>query len=324
MKLSFAPLEGLNGDVYRRAHAEFFGGADSYYAPFFSPSSIGLSDKQRRETETDDGGTAFQLLTKSPADFLLSCEQLAACGAHEVNLNIGCPSGTVTAKGKGAGALRDPDALDRFFDAVFAGIEGVAPTLRISVKTRVGYENTEDLPALIAVFNRYPIAELIVHPRLRTDMYRGRPRMDAFAAILAGCRAPVAYNGDIFSRAEYEAFTAAFPSVAHVLCGRGAMANPALFLEMRGTPLSLSEKKERLRAMHDRILEENRRLMGSGRNLFCRMADIWNYQIFLFSRDPAAASSIRRARDLPEYRAAVATLFRENELLPDGKYIPRG
>ncbi len=323
MRLSFAPLEGLTGDVYRRAHLQFFGGADAYYAPFFSPSSIGLSDKQKKEVECESTPTVFQLLTKNPADFLLSAEALAARGAREVNLNIGCPSGTVTAKGKGAGALRDAEALDRFFDAVFAGLEGAAPAIRISVKTRVGYESTDNLSALIAVFNRYPIAELIVHPRLRIDMYRGRPRMDAFSVILEASRAPVVYNGDIFSRAEYEAVTVAFPAVSHILCGRGAMANPALFLELRGTPLSPPEKKERLRAMHDTILEENCRLMGSGRNLLCRMADIWNYQIFLFSRDPAAASPIRRARDLAEYRAAVATLFRENDLLSDGAYIPR-
>ena len=326
MKLSFAPLEGLTGEVYRRAHAEFFGGADRYYAPFFSPSSIGLSEKQRREVDAAQAAgesTVFQLLTKNPTDFLTSAAQLSARGCTEVNLNIGCPSGTVTAKGKGAGALRDPDALDSFFDVIFGGLSAVAPTLAVSVKTRVGYESEALLPALMEVFNRYPIAELIVHPRLRSDMYRGKPRMEAFAYCVAESRAPVAYNGDIFTAEDYHAVHAACPTVSHILCGRGAMADPALFSAIRGEVLSPAEKKERLRAMHDRILEENRRLMGDGRNLLCRMADIWNYQIYLFDTDPRAASAIRRAATVSEYRAAVATLFRERALLPDGAYKPR-
>ncbi len=325
-RLSFAPLEGLTGEVFRRAHAAFFGGADRYYAPFFSPSGIGLSEKQLCEVDasrTAEEKTVFQLLTKNPSDFLASAAQLAARGCREVNLNIGCPSGTVTAKGKGAGALRDPDALDSFFDTIFRGLTELAPTISVSVKTRVGYESEDLLPALIKVFNRYPISELIVHPRLRSDMYRGTPRMEAFAFCVAESRAPVAYNGDIFTREDYHAVRAAYPTVSHFLCGRGAMADPALFLAMRGQPLSRAEKKDRLRAMHDRILEENRRLMGDGRNLLCRMADIWNYQIYLFDNDPRAAAPIRRASTLAEYRAAVATLFRERELLVDGAYRPR-
>lgn len=326
MRLSFAPLEGLTGQVFRRAHAAVFGGADDYYAPFFSPSSIGLSEKQLREvTAAEQTGekTVFQLLTKNPSDFLASAAQLAARGCREINLNIGCPSGTVTAKGKGAGALRDPDALDSFFDAIFTGLAEVAPDLRVSVKTRVGYDSEAFLPALLEVFNRYPIAELLVHPRLRSDMYRGTPRMEAFAFCVAESRAPVAYNGDIFTREDYHAVRAAYPTVSHFLCGRGAMADPALFLTIRGQTISPEEKKERLRAMHDQILEENRRLMGDGRNLLCRMADIWNYQIYLFDNDPRAAAPIRRAATLAEYRAAVATLFRERELLPGGAYRPR-
>lgn len=325
MRLSLAPMEGLTNPIFRRAHEHFFGGADVYYTPFYVPTVEGCARKfldrlsAERSTKTP---TVVQFLTSRAPDFLAGAAQVAAIGYEEINLNFGCPSGTVTAKGKGAGILRTPDAIDRLLDGVFSGIDQAAPHMRVSVKSRIGYESGDLLPQILEVYNRYPISELILHPRLRADFYRGRADVDAFAYVYENSRAPVAYNGDIFNEADFAAIAARFPCLSHVMIGRGAIADPALFLALRGTPLSPEEKKKRLREMHEAILEENRALIGEGRGLACRMADFWHYLIFSFSEDAADARPICSARNLPEYRAAVSRLFRERSLR-EGGFVPK-
>ena len=322
MKLYFAPLDGLNNRIYRDAHARHFGGADLYFTPFYAPTTEGLTKKSLADLSL--GGlplpsTVPQLLCRNPEHFMLAVAQLANIGYTHVNLNLGCPSGTVTAKYKGSGFLTVPDELDRFFDTVFSAIARDFCGMELSVKTRVGYASEEEAPRLLAIYNRYPIAELTVHPRLRADIYRGKPRMRVFDLFAKGSRAPVCYNGDIFSVADYRKFTEAYPAISRVMIGRGAVANPALFLECKDLPVP--DKKARLRAMHDEILERNYERMGEGRNLVCRMADIWNYQIYQFFDTPLAARELHRAKTVAEYRAAANKIFREAPLRENGAFV---
>ncbi|MBQ8351215.1 MAG: tRNA-dihydrouridine synthase family protein [Clostridia bacterium] len=319
MTLYFAPLEGLTGGVYRRAHAAVFGGVDKYFTPFYSPSSIGLSKKEMAELDEDDRAiTIPQLLTKRASDFLIAAAQLHALGYREINLNCGCPSGTVSAKHKGAGFLLCLDEMRAFFEELFDCLDGVAPGMCVSVKTRIGYGAENEFPEILDVYNTYPISQLTIHPRLRQDFYRGSLRLRAYHYAEQYAAMPLCYNGDVFSATNYSAFLEKVPKASCIMLGRGAVANPALFLELRGE--NVGDKRARLREMHDRILEENRRRMGDGKSLLCRMADLWNYQRFLFENGEEACRRIRRAANLAEYRAAVATLFRECPLLPNGAY----
>ena len=322
MKLYFAPLDGLNNRIYREAHARHFGGADLYFTPFYAPTVEGLTKKILSDLTCDGAplaDTVPQLLCRNPDHFMIAVRQLANLGYTHVNLNLGCPSGTVTSKYKGSGFLTVPDELDRFFDTVFSALQRELGGMELSVKTRVGYASEEEAPRLLSIYNRYPIAELTVHPRLRADIYRGKPRMRVFDLFARESRAPVCYNGDIFRVADLLKFTEAYPAISRVMIGRGAIANPAVFLECRGLPVP--DKKARLRAMHDEILEENYRRMGEGRNLVCRMADIWNYQIYQFFDTPLAARDLHRAKTVAEYRAAANKIFREAPLRENAAFV---
>lgn len=321
MMFYFAPLEGLTGSVYRRAHAAVIGGVDQYFTPFYSPGSIGLSKRQMAELEGEDRSvTVPQLLVRRIPDFLAAITQLYHLGYPVVNLNFGCPSGTVTAKQKGAGFLQQPEQMRAFFEEAFDGLAQKAPGMRLSVKTRIGYSSEDEFAAILAVYNEYPISELIIHPRLRQDFYRGEPRHAAYTYAEQHAKMPLCYNGDIFSADKYHALFEKHPNITRVMLGRGAVADPFLFQTLRG--VSNLNRRDRLRQLHDLILEENRRRMGDGKNLLCRMADLWNYQCFLFEESEAVCRRIRRARDLGEYTAAVAFLFREGRLLPGGAYHP--
>ena len=205
MQYYAAPMEGLTDRVWRQVHQRWFGGADRYYAPFLSPPENRVPVKKKMAElapEANPGAPVIpQLLGKDGSCAAWMIGVLRQMGYSEVNLNFGCPSGTVTAKGKGAGMLRDLKGLDRFLYAVFDEAGGP-----ISVKTRIGVERPEEFGPILEVYNRYPLAELIIHPRVMRQLYRGEADRDAFAAALPACRAPVCYNGDITSPAGFAAF----------------------------------------------------------------------------------------------------------------------
>lgn len=172
--VSLAPMEGLTTIYYRRALARWFGGVDRYFTPFLTPTQDHrFTKRELREVLLEHNGglpTVPQLLTRNAEDFLWAAGELAAMGYREVNLNLGCPSGTVVAKGKGSGFLAHPAELDAFLEEIFSK----APCA-ISVKTRIGLKDPEEFPVLLAIYRKYPLAELIVHPRVRTDMYKNTP-----------------------------------------------------------------------------------------------------------------------------------------------------
>ena len=205
MRYYFAPLEGLTDSTFRRIHHKYFPeGLDRYYTPFFSPTvHRALTPREARElppADTLDITVIPQLLTKVADDFLWMAQQCKDLGYKEVNLNLGCPSGTVTAKGKGSGMLREPDTLDAFLEDIFSH-----SCLPISVKTRVGFYDASEFPRLLEIFNRYPIQELTVHPRIRTAFYKGTVDMEMFRLCMQESKNPVCYNGDITSVAQAEA-----------------------------------------------------------------------------------------------------------------------
>ena len=183
MRYYFAPLEGITDSIFRDVHHRFYPGMDRYYTPFLSPTiHRALTNKEKREippAETLSYHSVPQILTKSAEDFIWLAGQCRDLGYTEVNLNLGCPSGTVTAKGKGSGMLRTPDTLDSFLDAVFSGTD-----MPISIKTRIGFADPGEFPAILDIYNRYPICELIIHPRRKCRGLPLRPGPQQAPAVL--------------------------------------------------------------------------------------------------------------------------------------------
>lgn len=302
---SFAPMEGVTNADFRRVHRRFFPEADRYFSPFLAPDGAENVKQSHLRALLPDHNAGVplvpQILTNSAGAFLALARKLADLGYTELNLNAGCPSGTVVGKHKGAGMLGDPAGLDAFLDAVFSG----APAA-VSVKTRLGLRSVSEFPALLEVYRRYPLSELIVHARDREGMYKSTPDRAAFAAALEEAPWPVCYNGDIFSPEDERALRGTFPSLERVMLGRGAASDPALFRQLRGgAPL----KREELRAFHDALLEEA--LQGGLPPVYAlaRMKELWSYWIARFPDSERLYKALNKSRDLPAYRAAVAALF---------------
>jgi len=306
-RYDFAPLDGITKVVFRRVWHRQFGGADRYFIPFFSPTGQHiLTDRDRRELDpANNGGMPLvpQVMTCRAEDFLWAAELVRDLGYPEVNLNLGCPSGTVTAKGKGAGFLAKPEELDRFFDRVFSEAR-----LPVSVKTRLGIQTEAEFPRLLEIYNRYPIACLTIHARVQKEKYRGAVHLDAFAQALAESRNPVCYNGDLRTAAEVEAFADRFPGVDAVMIGRGAVADPALLRKLRGGPAAT---REELRTFTQTLYREYQAFYGQVGPAAQRMKEVWFYLIHLFEHGERLNKQLRRSRGPGEYEAIEAAIFRD-------------
>ena len=311
MNFYFAPMQGLTGYVYRKAHHAFFNHINKYFSPFIvANQSESFKTREINDIlpENNQGIVLVpQLLTNNAKDFIHTSKKIAQLGYHEINLNLGCPSGTVVSKNRGSGFLAKREELDAFFEEIFS-----QSITKISVKTRIGKDQPEEFYELIELFNKYPIEELIIHPRVQKDFYKNTPNLDVFKDALSLSKNPVCYNGDIFAVKEYETFTAHFPSVGAIMLGRGLITNPGLISDM--IDHTLLDKKT-LKDFHDQIYEDYKRILFGERNVLFKMKEIWLYMILMFSDNEKYTKRIRKSEKLCDYDDAVSSLFREQDIL---------
>ena len=294
MRYYYAPLEGITDATFRSLHHKYFPGVDRYFMPFISPTIHRcLTGREARELPKADsvGFCAVpQLLGKNVEDMLWAIEVCRDLGYAEVNINLGCPSGTVVSKGKGSGMLSDIYALDEFLAAIYA--KAVLP---VSLKTRIGVNDSENWEKILEIYRDYPVKELTVHPRIRKAFYKGDCDMQAFAQAVENAPFPVCYNGNICSLADAEAIAAEFPSVESVMIGRGLVADPGM--------LSGGTDRETLRAFLNELSDTYCTVFGSKRNAIYRMKDNWHYLIALFEGSEKLWKEMRKSTDYDRFMA---------------------
>lgn len=338
MKFYLAPLEGVTGYIFRNALEKYFPGTDRYFTPFIVPDQKRtLRTKELRDILPENNRVKTlipQILTNDADRFREAVQALRGYGYEEVNLNLGCPSGTVVSRRRGAGLLGYPEELERFLDRIFAEND-----VRISIKTRIGMESPEEAYRLIEIYNQYPLSELIIHPRTRNEFYRGEPHLEIYEAVLPLCQIPVCYNGNLMTVRDYDKFRTSFAQTECVMLGRGVIANPGLIRELADgetvraasqenmdgqTRKSASEgsirktQKQELHRFHDEIFEQYRIVFESDKNAIFRMKELWMYLLHLFAEAEQYGRKIRKAETLAEYRCEVNRLFRECELCTNG------
>jgi len=311
LRYAAAPLEGITTFIFRNAHHQLFGGADRYFLPFFSPAAEHiLTNRELRDLDPSNNtapNLVPQVMTRRAEDFLWAAEQVRAMGYQEINLNLGCPSGTVAAKGKGSGFLGRPEELDRFLDEVFSRVK-----MPVSVKTRLGIREPEEFHQILEIFNRYPISDLTIHPRVQKEFYKGTVHRDLFAWALSESRNPLCYNGDLVTVEDCIALKAEFPEVESVMIGRGLAADPALLRKLRGgPPATRAELKRFVQTLYEGYCTA----YGQAGPAAQRMKELWFYLIHLFQGGEKQAKAMRRLKQPREYEQLEASIFQDLELL---------
>lgn len=329
MNYYFAPLEGITGYIYRNAHHEFFPGMDKYFTPFLSPNQHhAVNPKEAGDIFPENNKGLYivpQIMTKHADYFVRAAAELKEqYGYEEVNLNLGCPSRTVVSKGRGAGFLAKPEELDEFLQEVFEKTKS-----RVSIKTRLGMESPEEFYRLLEIYNKYPLHELIIHPRVQQDYYNNTPNWEMFGEAAKQSRNPLCYNGDIYTVEDYERLCEAFPKVERVMLGRGLLKNPALvqclqkcdaskeqieskLAKSETTDCQLSDKQT-IKAFHDKLYADYKEYLSGDKPLLFKMKEVWVYMIDLFPNHDKYWKKIKKASRLCDYEEAVRGMFSEPE-----------
>ncbi|SFD36375.1 tRNA dihydrouridine synthase [Clostridium uliginosum] len=311
MKYYLAPMEGITGYIYRNSYEKFFHNIDKCFTPFIvTNKSRSLKTKELRDVlpENNKGMNIVpQILTNDSEGFIITSRKLQQLGYNEVNLNLGCPAGTVVSKSRGSGFLAKREELDMFLDEIFK-----IDDIKISIKTRIGKDSPEEFYELIKLYNKYPIEELIIHPRTQKDFYGNKPNLEIFKDALSLSTNPVCYNGDIFTARDHNKLIKTFPEVKTVMLGRGILANPGLMNKIKN---NTNIDKKVLKDFHDEIFNKYRELFNEDRNAIFRMKELWGYMIYIFSDSKKYAKKIKKTQKLSDYNEAVLSLFEEQEII---------
>ena len=307
MKFYFAPLEGVTGYIYRNAYNKYFGNIDKYFTPFIVPTmNYCLTSREKNDIIPEHNEGLYivpQILTNNSEYFLDTVDKLMDYGYDEINLNLGCPSGTVVSKFKGSGFLAKPNELDKFLDEVFS-----KTSAKISLKTRIGKDSPDEFFELIKIYNKYPLEELIIHPRIRQDFYKNKPNMEIFKAAIELSKNSLCYNGDIFNVEDYNKFKDECPTIDNIMLGRGIIANPALIEEIKTGKVV---DKALLKAFHDEVYEGYKEVLSGDKNALFKMKEFWHYMSNMFEDSDKYAKKIRKSKSAEEYDEIITGLFED-------------
>lgn len=321
--LYLAPLEGITTYVYRNAFKKYYGGIDKYFTPFLTASH--LKGREKREVHPDNNQgieVVPQILTNDSSLFVTISKQLAELGYREVNLNLGCPSGTVVSKGRGAGFLDRVTELDKFLDDIYDQL----PDMKISIKTRIGVEFESEWDDILEIYKKYPIEELIIHPRLRNDFYDGQVRLDAYGKAMKSV-IPLCYNGDIVDVESYQRISSyieekakefSYPVKDTFMIGRGVIANPELPGMLKkidgemtfGSDVEAKEEikkkdidRKKLRAFLGDIVDSYLVEMSNEKQVVMKMKELWTYLAKGLELDVQDIKAIHKTNRLADYKS---------------------
>ena len=323
LKVLFAPLQGYTTGIYRRAHAEIFGGVDAYYAPFLRIENGRPREKDLRDLENlecagvaEGNGARFkvipQIIANSVSEFKTLAEALLQKGFTEIDFNMGCPFPMQVNRHRGAGILSDVQAVQEIMDEI-KRLSGTAP-VKFSVKMRLGQESPDEAFALLPILNDAPLAQITLHPRLGKQQYKGAIDFNSFERFYNECKHPLVYNGDITTVSQICEMERRYPKLAGVMIGRGLLARPSLAAEYKAhkaqnRDINCAAPQDflgKILQMHQAIFDNACKAFQGDSQILSHIQSFWEYL------EPSIPKKIfkriKKAGKLSEYSEAVKEL----------------
>ena len=303
--LMLAPMQGLTNRALR---AYFINSVrpDVVFTEFMRVNPVAaverLSAADRREIAAAEEGVPLvvQLVGHGREALVSAARAAGEAGAAHINLNMGCPYGRMTSGLTGGGMLRRPADLTEIIPALRDAIDG-----SFSVKLRAGYDDPDQVFSLLPLFESSGVDFLVLHPRTVVQKYGGTADHGVTALVVRETRLPVIANGDIRSDADGGRVLGE-TGAAGLMLGRGAIADPPLFLRLRGQLGPESGRGER-RTEVGRYLREVLFRYGQ---LFCGDAQVLSKvkEIIAYLDEPELSKplkELRRAKTLRAFDAAL-------------------
>ncbi len=307
-KLYLAPMRGYTDAVFRNTFLKYFKGLDGAMAPFV-PTLKGhrIKPSQIKDLVPENNmGMPLvpQILSKSPGDFVFLARHLFDLGYPVVNWNLGCPFPMVAKKGRGSGLLPYPDKIEEFLAAAIPAIPNA-----LSIKLRLGRKNTDEIFRLLPILNRYPLQELVIHPRTGVQMYEGNIDLDVFERCLTLSAHPVVYNGDITTLDDFTSLSKRFPNVKKWMIGRGVIANPFLPTVIKTGRDRFEDKIKIMHRFHDDLYGGYREIFQGPSHLVERMKGFWKYFALSFENSRKIQKKIFKTKTAHQYESVVTHFF---------------
>ncbi|MEE1010079.1 MAG: tRNA-dihydrouridine synthase family protein [Agathobacter sp.] len=314
MQFYLAPMEGMTGYIVRNAFHHNFDYIDKYYTPFI-PAAKRMNKKIQRDIDpsNNEGITLIpQVMSNNAMEVIDLSHQLEKFGYTTLNINLGCPSGTVVGKKRGSGLLFYPEELDHFLEELYSNIN-----IPVSIKTRIGFNSEDEWYEIAEIYSKYPIEELTIHPRIQKDFYKNSPRLDAFKHATEVINCPLCYNGDITSVESFSKIHNEFPDINSYMIGRGLFERPGLIHEIMSNSaddIDEKEKRERITNFHNEILSGYLSIMSGEKDAMFRMKEIWLYLRKSFDDSDKYWKKIKKAQTLSDYNTIVNYIFNNLKL----------
>ncbi|HAN00852.1 MAG TPA: dihydrouridine synthase [Marinilabiliales bacterium] len=314
MILSCAPLQGYTESPFRNALHYYIGGIDRYYAPYIRFENDGsIKNKYLKDIHpSKNQGIPLipQILVNQADNFLRLAKIIEDFGYTHVNWNLGCPYPMVAKRKLGSGLIPYPNEIQRI-------LEEVRPktSLKISIKIRAGYEHYQEVQAVLKACSSFPLDEVILHPRIGKQLYKGTANLDAFVQAQYVTHFNLAYNGDITDAKTFEEIQLTLPQTNHFMIGRGLLMNPFLASEIKsGSSLSPELKREKLRDSHEYLMEHFSKTLSGEAHVLHKMVSYWEYFSQVFENEKKVFKSLKKSHQLGEFRIAVERIFNEETL----------
>jgi len=302
-----APLQGFTDFVYRKAYAQVFTGVDAYFIPYISMKNDLVLSKYRKEiilSNNPQQRVVPQVLAENSSEMLFMTDHLMDIGYSEINLNMGCPYPMVSNRGKGSGLLPFPEKLETILTSYFE-----KSSLELSVKLRVGLHSSEEIKQLIPVLNKFPLKEVILHPRIAKQLYSGTIMDDAFQFAQQNLKHKLVFNGDINTVSDFQNRNKQFPDIQTWMIGRGILMNPFLSAEINQIEIPVNVRREKLRDFHRLMLESYLGIMDNEGNALNKLKQFWIYFSYNFPIQTKAFKQIKKSNSMHKYKAEVEKLF---------------
>lgn len=305
--LMLAPLQGLTNRATRGLFIDWVR-PDVVFTEFMRVSSVGrkhLSKNDLKEAASTIGSVPLvaQLVGNNSQALVEAARHAEAAGALHINLNMGCPYGRTASGASGGAMLQYPQLLAEMLPALRQAISGT-----FSIKLRAGYQDPEEIFALLPLIAAAEVDFLVIHPRTVKQQYAGTADHRITARVVDETAIPVIANGDIRTAAQGLRILAE-TGAAGLMLGRGAISDPLLFERLRRHNTETPTEAETAAMLH-RYLKELLRLYSE---LFCGERQILDKvkNVLSFIDTPAFAKPItkmKRTHKLADLAALIEEL----------------
>ena len=311
LTLLSSPLQGFTDFRFRNALDKYFGGIDTYFAPYIRLNGkLDIKPGYQRDLLPKNNTVNVlhpQIMTNDADEFLFVIKYVEALGYKELNWNLGCPYPMVTKRGMGSGLICQHERIKEILTRVHNESD-----ITISMKMRMGYDNATEILDAFPILDEFPIKNIAIHARIGAQLYKGGVDLDAFETCLKHSKHKIYYNGDITSVASFNALKERFPSIDHWMIGRGLITDPFLPQMIKAdTEVYPANKKALFTQFHDTLFEGYASALSGKSHVLTKMTSSWEYWANTFENPHKTFKKIKKSKSIPAYETAISEIFKE-------------